>query len=107
ETAAHVGISLVPARLPCSGRAGLREDGSRAGRMEGESVMWRATCLLIVLAAAAPAAAQDYTVLAISHLDNKVSEIHPTGLTLREFVVPGGWFGETHEGAVTPDGKTM
>ncbi len=69
--------------------------------------MWKGTCLLAVLIAS-PCAAQDYTVLAISHLDNKVSEIHPrTGQTLREFVVPGEWFGETHEGAVTPDSKTM
>jgi DNA-binding beta-propeller fold protein YncE len=69
--------------------------------------MWKATCMLVCLAAA-PAAAQDYTVLAVSHLDNKVSEIHPTtGKTLREFFVPGEWFGETHEGAVSPDSKTM
>jgi DNA-binding beta-propeller fold protein YncE len=72
--------------------------------------MWKALSLVVLLASipSTPAAAQDYTVLAISHLDNKVSEIHPrTGQTLREFVVPGDWFGETHEGAITPDSKTM
>jgi DNA-binding beta-propeller fold protein YncE len=69
--------------------------------------MWRTGCLLVFLAAA-PVAAQDYTVLALSHLDNKVSEVHPvTGKILRELVVPGEWFGETHEGAVSPDGRTM
>jgi DNA-binding beta-propeller fold protein YncE len=68
--------------------------------------MLRTACLLFLLAA--PAAAQDYTVLALSHLDNKISEVHPlTGRILREFVVPGEWVGETHEGAVSPDGRTM
>jgi hypothetical protein len=68
--------------------------------------MLRSCLLLLVLAA--PAAAQDYTVLALSHLDNKISEVHPaTGKILREFVVPGEWFGETHEGVVSPDGSTM
>jgi DNA-binding beta-propeller fold protein YncE len=61
-------------------------------------------CLLAV-----PAAAQDYTVLAISHLDNKVTEHNPrTGQMLRQFVImPGQWEGELHEGAITADGKTM
>jgi sugar lactone lactonase YvrE len=68
--------------------------------------MLRTVVLLLLLAA--PAAAQDYTVLALSHLDNKISEVHPvTGKILREFVVPGEWFGETHEGAMSPDGRTM
>jgi DNA-binding beta-propeller fold protein YncE len=56
----------------------------------------------------APALAQDYTVIAVSHTDNKVSEVDPvTGEILREFVVPGEWFGETHESALSPDGKTL
>ena len=69
--------------------------------------MWKMTCVLVSLAVA-PALAQDYTIVAVSHTDNKVSELHPlTGETLREFVVPGEWVGETHEGAVSPDSKTM
>jgi len=69
--------------------------------------MWKATCAL-VLAAAVPAAAQEYTIIAVSHADNLISEIDPaTGTTLRTHVVmPGQWAGETHEGAVTPDGRT-
>ena len=69
--------------------------------------MLKMTCVLVFLAVA-PALAQDYTIVAVSHTDNKVSEIHPlTGETLREFVVSGEWFGETHEGAVSPDSKTV
>ena len=68
--------------------------------------MLRMTCVLMFLTVA-PVLAQDYTVVAVSHTDNKVSELHPvTGETLKEFVVPGEWFGETHEGVVSPDGKT-
>ena len=63
---------------------------------------------MLMLLTVAPALAQDYTIVAISHTDNKVSELDPlTGETLREFVVPGEWFGETHEGAVSPDGRTI
>ena len=69
--------------------------------------MLKMTCVLVFLAVA-PALAQDYTIVTVSHTDNKVSEVHPlTGETLREFVVPGEWFGETHEGAVSPDSKTV
>ena len=69
--------------------------------------MMRMTCVLMLLTVA-PTLAQDYTIVAISHTDNKVSELDPlTGETLREFVVPGEWFGETHEGAVSPDGRTI
>jgi len=69
--------------------------------------MLRMTWVLMFVTVA-PALAQDYTIVAVSHTDNKVSEIDPlTGETLREFVVPGEWFGETHEGAVSPDSKTM
>ena len=69
--------------------------------------MLRMTCLLMFLTVA-PALAQDYTIIAVSHTDNKVSEVDPlTGETLREFVVPGEWFGETHEGAVSQDSKTI
>ena len=69
--------------------------------------MLRMTCVLMFVTVA-PALAQDYTVVAVSHTDNKVSEVDPrTGETLRELVVPGEWFGETHEGAVSPDSRTM
>lgn len=62
---------------------------------------------LMVLASCAPLYAQDHTVIALSHTDNKVSEVHPTtGEILREFVVEGEWFGETHEGVISPDGGT-
>jgi len=69
--------------------------------------MWKATCALMLLAAA-PAAAQEYTVIAVSHAENLISEIDPTtGQTLRKFtVMPGEWAGETHEGCVSSDGKT-
>ena len=71
--------------------------------------MWKATCVLALLAVtAAPAAAQDYTVVTVCHTDNKVAEVDPiTGKTLKQFIVPGQWTGETHEGAITRDGKTM
>lgn len=60
------------------------------------------------LVAAAPAVAQDYTIVALSHTDNMVSEHEPmSGRVLNKFVVSGPWFGEVHEGAITPDGKTM
>ena len=69
--------------------------------------MSRVICLLMLLTVA-PVHAQDYTVIAVSHTDNKVSEVHPiTGEILREFVVPGEWFGETHEGIVSPDSRTV
>ncbi len=69
--------------------------------------MLRMTCVLMFLTVA-PALAQDYTVLAVSHTDNKVSEVDPlTREILNEFVVPGEWYGETHEGAVSPDGRTI
>ena len=69
--------------------------------------MLKMTCVLAFLAVA-PTLAQDYTIVTVSHTDNKVSEVHPlTGETLREFVVPGEWFGETHEGTVSPDSKTV
>ncbi len=68
--------------------------------------MLRMICLLLLLTSA-PVLAQDYTVIAVSHTDNKVSEVHPvTGEILQEFVVPGEWFGETHEGVVSPDSRT-
>jgi WD40 repeat protein len=74
------------------------------------SFLCGSTLALAVMAAiAAPAAGQDYTVLAISHLDNKVTEHDPrTGDTLRQFVLMSGqWEGELHEGAITADGSTM
>jgi YVTN family beta-propeller protein len=52
--------------------------------------------------------AQKYTILSVCHTENKVAEIDPvTGKTLNTFIVPGEWVGETHEGAITADGKTM
>jgi DNA-binding beta-propeller fold protein YncE len=55
-----------------------------------------------------PARSQDYTIVALSHTDNMVSEHEPmSGRVLNKFVVPGPWVGEVHEGAITPDGKTM
>ena len=69
--------------------------------------MLRITWVLMFVTMA-PALAQDYTIVAVSHTDNKVSELDPlTGETLREFVVPGEWFGETHEGAISRDSRTM
>ena len=63
--------------------------------------------LSLPLLVAGPAAAQDYTVIAVSHIDNKVSEVHPvTGEILQEFFVPGEWYGETHEGVITADQAT-
>src|SRR3954466_757294 len=68
------------------------------------------TGALLALAALVPgeAVAQKYTVVAVCHTENKVAEINPvTGRTLNTFIAPGEWFGETHEGAITADGKTM
>ncbi len=65
---------------------------------------------MLMFLTVAPALAQDYTIIAVSHTDNKVG---PRSIRLqgrssdREFVVPGEWFGETHEGAVSPDGRTI
>jgi YVTN family beta-propeller protein len=56
----------------------------------------------------AQAFAQKYTIVAVCHTENKVAELDPvTGTTLRTFVVPGEWVGETHEGAITADGRTL
>ena len=68
------------------------------------------TAALLGAAALVPAqaSAQKYTVVAVCHTENKVAEIDPiTGTTLHTFIVPGEWVGETHEGAITADGKTM
>ena len=64
--------------------------------------------LLPLLAIAAPLSAQDYTIVALSHTDNLVTEHEPlSGRVLKRFAVPGGWFGEVHEAAIAPDGRTM
>jgi YVTN family beta-propeller protein len=64
--------------------------------------------LTALLSAPASVLAQKYTILSVCHTENKVAEIDPaTGKTLKTFVVPGEWVGETHEGAITRDGKTM
>ena len=63
--------------------------------------------LLLLFLTTTPVFAQEYTVIAVSHIDNKVSEVHPvTGEILQEFVVPGEWYGETHEAVVSPDSRT-
>jgi len=61
-----------------------------------------------LLCSPAAALAQKYTIVSVCHTENKVAEVDPaTGKTLRTFVVPGEWVGETHEGAITADGKTL
>jgi YVTN family beta-propeller protein len=68
------------------------------------------TAAWLVAAALVPAQAfaQKYTVVAVCHTENKVAEIDPVnGTTLNTFIVPGEWVGETHEGAITADGRTM
>jgi YVTN family beta-propeller protein len=68
------------------------------------TVAWLAAAALFP----APAFAQKYTVIAVCHTENKVAEIDPaTGTMLHTFVVPGEWVGETHEGAIARDGRTM
>ena len=63
---------------------------------------------LLGLLVAQPALAQDYTIIALSHTDNKISEIDPgNGRTLREFVIPREWYGEPHEAAISPDARTL
>jgi len=73
--------------------------------------MWTRTVLLtawILSGFVGLASAQSYTIVAVCHTENKVSELDPkSGKTLRAFTVAGEWFGETHEGAITADGKTM
>jgi YVTN family beta-propeller protein len=68
---------------------------------------WKAFCVLALLTAA-PAAAQDYRIVAMSHTSNGVHDIDPaTGKIVQEYRVPVEWFGEPHEGAISPDGKTV
>ena len=67
----------------------------------------RTVLVCLSLLAAGPLTAQEYTVIAVSHIDNKVSEVHPvTGEILQEFFTPGEWYGETHEGVISPDQTT-
>jgi YVTN family beta-propeller protein len=69
---------------------------------------WKAGCLAVLLSAVSAAAQTNYSIVALSHTDNKVSEHEPlSGKVLKEFRVPGEWVGEVHEGAITADGKTM
>ncbi len=53
--------------------------------------------------------AQNYTIIALPHTENKISEVHPfNGQVLREYVLPtegDPWFGESHEGVISPDSK--
>jgi YVTN family beta-propeller protein len=52
--------------------------------------------------------AQKYTVVSVCHTENKIAEIDPaSGKILNTFLVPGEWIGETHEAAITADGKTL
>ena len=72
--------------------------------------MKRAAVVLLAFLAgtAIPAAAQDYTLVALSHTSNGIHEIDPaTGKILKEYPVPDEWFGEPHEGAITADGKVV
>ena len=69
--------------------------------------IWNATWMALLLTAA-PAFAQDYRIVAMSHTSNGVHDIDPaTGNIVQEYRVPGEWFGEPHEGAISPDGKTV
>ena len=51
--------------------------GGQLDNLTNEGIrMSRVICLLMLLTVA-PVHAQDYTVIAVSHTDNKVSEVHP------------------------------
>jgi YVTN family beta-propeller protein len=68
---------------------------------------WKAACTLILMTAA-PLAAQDFRIVAMSHTSNGIHDIDPmSGKIIQEYRVPGEWFGEPHEGAISPDGKTV
>ena len=63
-------------------------------------------CLLAssLLVPAAPAAAQDHTLVVLSHSNHTVYELDPaSGRILHEFVAPD----QPHEGAITSDGATV
>lgn len=70
--------------------------------------MIKINCVLLLFVVSS-ALAQDYTIIALPHTENKISEVHPfNGQVLREYVLPiegDPWFGESHEGVVTSDGK--
>jgi YVTN family beta-propeller protein len=62
----------------------------------------------VLVATVDPVAAQDYTIVALSHTSNGIHDIDPaSGKILQEYRVPGDWFGEPHEGAITADGKVV
>jgi len=66
------------------------------------------TWAVVLIATAVPVSAQDYTIVAMSHTSNGVHDIDPaTGKILQEYRVPGEWVGEPHEGAISPDGRTV
>jgi YVTN family beta-propeller protein len=72
------------------------------------SVMSIGASLLLTLGLISVKASPTYTIIGLCHTENKIVEIDPaSGTTLRTLVVPGPWTGETHEGAITADGKTM
>ena len=79
--------------------------------------MWKTVCMAVLLAVS-QAAAQDYTIVATSHTNATVYEVSPmSGKILNQFDASEGpnaakgknnvWFNEVHEGAITPDGKTI
>jgi len=58
----------------------------------------------LTVAVAATAAAQDHTIVALSHSNHTVYEVDPaTGKVLHEFVAPD----QPHEAAITSDGATI
>ena len=60
--------------------------------------------VIVSLALAAHAAAQDYTIIALSHSNHTVYEVNPVdGHPLHEFVAPD----QPHEAAITSDGATI
>jgi hypothetical protein len=87
--------------------------------------MWKIACGPLFLVSLA--LAQDYTIVATSHTNATVYEVAPmSGKVLRQFdastgpnaakgndnalinkVPEGVWLNEVHEGAITPDGKTI
>jgi len=60
--------------------------------------------LLLAMAGATPARAQDHTLVVLSHSNHTVYEVDPaTGKVLHEFVAPN----QPHEAAITKDGGTV
>lgn len=70
--------------------------------------MFRFVCLLLFFSVSS-GFAQEYTIIALPHTENKISEVHPfNGQVLREWVLPtegDPWFGESHEAVISPDSR--